>query len=152
MLSLYAAIAGGSVVPVGHDGTDGVGGAVISQEDIDQHLKSPREIFALTAEQIASLTGAHHDAVQGWIKDGLLRATKSPEQHGMPWQVQVADLVNFLIRYTPLASLAISSGSTSRRISADLAKAHVPTLRTSTGRGALVSQVDLVNAIRRVSN
>ena len=98
-------------------------------------------------EQVSSLTGSHVDAVKGWIKDGLLPATKAMDQHGSPWQIHITDLVSFLMTYTPLTTLASQGGSTSRGISATLTKANIPTHRPSSGRGDLVRQSDLIRAV-----
>ncbi len=147
LLALYRAILDGTVKPVGHDGSHGVGGLFLSQSDIDKHINRSTDVPVLNVEQVSSLTGSHVDAVKGWIKDGLLPATKALDLHGSPWQVHITDLVSFLMRYTPLATLAADSGWTSRGISAALSKANIPTHRPSSGRGDLVRQTALIRAV-----
>ena len=106
-------------------------------------------MVTLNVEQVSSMTGSHVDAIKGWIMDGLLPASKALDQHGSPWCVHITDLVSFLMRYTPLATLAADCSSTSRGISAALAKANIPTHRPSSGRGDLVLQAALMKAVLR---
>ena len=147
LVSLYVEIASGSISAVGHDGSEGLGGLLLANADIDQRLSRTSGIPCLTVEQVCSLTGAHTDAVKSWINDELLVATKSLGQHGNPWQVQIADLVNFLMSYASLASLASSCGSTSRGVSSTFARLKIPTHKPASGRGELVRQVDLIRAL-----
>lgn len=147
LLSLYRAILDGAIKPIGHDGSTGAGGLYLSQGDIDSHMSRSTGMLALNIEQVSSLTGSHVDAIKGWIMDGLLPASKAMEQHGSPWCVQIIDLVSFLMTYSPLATLATDCGSTSRGISAALAKANIQTHRPSSGRGDLVLQSALMRAV-----
>ena len=147
LVSLYRSILNGTVKPHGHDGSHGVGGLFLSQSDIDKHINRSTDVPVLNVEQVSSLTGSHVDAVKGWIKDGLLPATKALDQHGNPWQIHITDLVSFLMTYTPLATLASQGGSTSRGISATLTKANIPTHRPSSGRGDLVRQSELIRSL-----
>lgn len=149
LLSLYRAILSGAIKPIGHDGSNGAGGLYLSQSDIDRHMNRSTVMVTLNVEQVSSMTGSHVDAVKGWVKEGLLPATKALDQHGSPWCVQITDLVSFLMRYTPLATLAADCSSTSRGISAALAKANIPTHRPSSGRGDLVLQSALMRAVLR---
>ena len=147
LLSLYRSILDGPVKPLGHDGSHGVGGLFLSQSDIDKHINRSTDVPVLNVAQVSSLTGSHVDSVKGWIKDGLLPATKAMVEHGSPWQIHITDLVSFLMTYTPLATLATQRGSTSRGISATLTKANIPTHRPSSGRGDLVRQSELIRAL-----
>lgn len=147
LVDVYKEIAAGVIRPVGHDGSEGVGGVLLSLSDIDDRMNRSALVPAFTIEQVSSLTGAHPDAIKGWINDGMLLANKAKDQHGAPWQVPIQELVVFLMNYASLAHLAGKCGSTSRGISAMLAKSNVLTYRPSTKRGDLVRQIDLLQGL-----
>lgn len=145
-ISMYEAIAAGSLRPIGHDGSPGVGGLLFSKNDIDLHLNQSIDVLTVTIEQVCVFTGAHRDAVKGWIMDGLLPAKKSTDLHGMPWQIKITDLLSFLMNYSQMAHLAVSCGTTSRRVSSALISAGIMIHKPSSGRGDLVRQTDLIGA------
>jgi hypothetical protein len=148
LVETYRAILAGELVPVGDDGTPGLGGLLFAAKQIDARVASRLIAKALTVQQISVLTSAHYDAVLGWVKAGLLPATQLVDQHGSPWVVELQDLVRFLMTYCPLAGQAAAAGSSSRGLTSTLEKAGVEVLNPTGPRGALVKVSGLIRSIR----
>ncbi len=106
----------------------------------------------LTLQQISVLTSDHYDAVTGWVKAGLLPAVQLVGEHGSPWVVELKDLVGFLLTYSPLASLAGATGSSSRGLVAKPQTMGVSVIARAGPRGALVKVSDLIVSQREAGN
>ncbi|MEY8688727.1 MAG: TniQ family protein [Leptothrix sp. (in: b-proteobacteria)] len=146
---LFVAIEVGSLRPVGIDGSEGIGGVLFEGDDVDARLASRVVARSLTAQQVSALTGAHYDAVRGWIDAGLLPATLEPLEQGAPWVVDIRGLITFLQTYAPLAGQAKQCDSTSRGLASRLERAGVsPVVVGQSGRGALVRISDLLGSLR----
>jgi hypothetical protein len=146
MVELYRSILTGEFAPIGDDGAPGLGGLLFSVDQVDARIASRLVSKGLTLQQISGLTSAHYDAVTAWVRAGLLPATQMLGEHGSPWVVELKDLIGFLLTYTPLASQARSSGSSSRGLAAKLGLIGVQVIETSGPRGALVKVSDLIMA------
>lgn len=149
LLAVYRRIASGELPVAGHDGSAGIAGVYLLKESIEAQTDGSSDTScALTLEQVSLYTGSHYDAVKGWVLDGLLKATAPTTAKATAWQVQIPDLINFLMTYAPLAQLAAKGSTTSRSIASKLNKAGIKTFRPSTGRGDVALQSDLLVAIQ----
>jgi len=152
LVELYRSILSGEFPPVGDDGAAGLGGLLFPVEQVDARIASRLVSKGLTVQQISVLTSAHYDAVAAWVKTGLLPATQLVGEHGSPWVVELKDLVGFLLTYTPLASLAGATGSSSRGLVAKLETIGVSVIAPAGPRGALVKVSDLIESLRHVGS
>ncbi len=146
LIGVYQDIASGAIRAVGSD-VPGIGGLLFLQTDVDERLHSTTDMSRLTLERVSDLTGAHYDAVKGWVSDGILVAMQDKHAPGSPWLVDLPELIKFLMAYTPLAALATSAKTTSRGLQAKLHAAEVPVIQASTGRGLVVKIRDIVSAL-----
>lgn len=147
LFGLYRAIASGELQPVAHDGSSGIGGFLFLRNAVEAKTSSAYVERGLTLEQIKELTSCHYDAVKAWVDMGLLRATQSKSEKGSPWVVDLKDLVQFLMTYTPLSHHASLSDSTSRGITSKLERMGVAPLTSASGRGTLLRMPDLLGAL-----
>lgn len=152
LVSLYRAIAAGELTPIADTIPDGVGGLMFSQREVDKRIASWFVARGLTLQQISALTNSHYDAVKSWVDDGLLPATREPLEQGSPWVVDLQDLVNFLMTFTPLAWQASVTQSSSRGLTGRLQKIGVSPTEPSSGRGALVKLADLFSCLGNSSS
>lgn len=150
LVSLFRAIGSGSMAPVGHDETSGVGGLMFNQSDVDVRIASWFVTRGLTLQQISNLTSAHYDAVKSWVDDGLLRASREPLEHGAPWVVDLKDLITFLQTYSPLAWQATAIDSTTRGLTTRLERIGVPPVMPKSGRGSLAKLPELFKALETI--
>ena len=148
LISLFRAIASGEIVPVAHDESFTIGGMLFSQGAVDKRIASWFVARGLTVEQISGLTGAHYDAVKAWVDMGLLPATREVLEHGSPWIIDLRDFTTFLQTYSPLAFQAKSCDSTTRGLTARLAKIGVTTIDPPGSRGALLKLTDLWHGMK----
>lgn len=144
LVDLYSAIGDGSFMPAGHDGSGVLGGLLFTKSSVQARIASFAVQMRLNVQQVSELTGNHYDAVKGWIDNGLLPASKCSDLQGHPWLVDLRDLVQFLLRFSPLACLAKQVGSSSRGLSAALVRRGVQTAVGDQERGAVVRIGDLV--------
>jgi hypothetical protein len=140
---LCRSIGEGSFRPTGHDGSGLLGGLLFSRDEVQARIASFSVQVLLTAQQISHQTGAHYDAVKAWIDTGMLPATQSLSLQGRPWMVKLRHFVQFLLHFSPLASLAEQLRSSSRGLADDLARRGVCTTGAMK-RGAVVRIGDLV--------
>jgi hypothetical protein len=150
LIGLFRAIAAGEIVPIGHDESLTIGGMMFSQDSVDKRIASWFVARGLTVEQVSDLTGAHYDAVKGWIDMGLLPATREPLEHGSPWVVDLRDFTSFLQSYTALATQAKACESSTRGMTARLTRLGVPIIEPANGRGTLVKLSDMWSALKSV--
>lgn len=149
LLALFRAVAAGELKPMDYEEGLSIGGLRFAQDEVDQRIASWFVERGLTAQQVSALTGAHYDAVKGWIDSGLLLATQEPLEQGAPWVVDIRDLITFLQTYAPLAWQARLCESTSRGLAGRLERAGISPLGSEqSGRGALVRISDLLGALR----
>lgn len=148
LVGLFRAIAAGELKPMDYEEGLGIGGLRFAQDEVDQRIASWYVERGLTAQQVAALTGAHYDAVKGWIDAGLLPATQEPMEQGAPWVVDIRDLITFLQTYAPLAWQARQCESSSRGLVSRLERAgFCPVVLKQSGRGALVRISDLLGSL-----
>lgn len=147
LFELFRSIESGELTPVAHDGTEGIGGFCFQRQAIESKVSSAYVERGLTLEQIKQLTSCHYDAVKAWVELGLLKATQSQAEQGSPWVVELKDLVQFLMTYTPLSHHATINGSTSRGITSKLEGIGVFPLAPASGRGATVRLSDIFVAL-----
>lgn len=150
LIGLFRAIAAGEIVPIGHDENMTIGNMAFSQDAVDKRIASWFVARGLTVEQVSDLSGAHYDAVKGWIDMGLLPATREPLEHGSPWVIDLRDFTSFLQTYTALASQAKACESSTRGMTAHLTRLGVPVIEPSNGRGTLVKLSDMWSAFKSV--
>jgi|GEM_PF-4514661 len=144
LIDLFVDIGDGSFMPAGHDGSGVVGGLLFTKGSVQTRIASFAVQVQLNVQQISELTGAHYDAVKSWIDSGLLPASRSTDLQGQPWLVELSDLVQFLLHFSPLASLAKQVNSSSRGLAAALARRGLQTAAGDQQRGAVVRLSDLV--------
>jgi len=143
LIGLFRSICAGKLNPIGHDENFSIGGLMFSQSEVDERIASWFVARGLTLQQVSALTGAHYDAVKGWVEDGLLPASREPLEQGSPWVIDLHALTTFLLSYTPLATLAKSCKTTSRSLHSRLEMSGITPVETVAGRGALVKLSDL---------
>ncbi len=148
LLGLFRAIASGEILPVDHDESLTIGGMMFSQDAVDERIASWFVVRGLTVEQVSDLTGAHYDAVKGWIDMGLLPATREPLEHGSPWVIDLRDFTSFLQTYTALASQAKICNSTTRGLTGCLNRLGVSIIDPPNHRGTLLKLSDLWNVLK----
>lgn len=150
LLDLFRAIAAGELLPIGFEEGLSIGGLRFAVDEVDQRIASWYVDRGLTAQQVAALTGAHYDAVKGWIEEGLLPATREPLDQGAPWVVDLRELITFLQTYAALAWQAKSCKSSSRGLTSRLERAGIsPVDAEHSGRGTLVRIGDLFASLGR---
>lgn len=148
LIGLFRAIAAGEIVPVGHDESLTIGSLAFTQKEVDARIASWFVARGLTVEQVSDVTGSHSDAVKAWVDMGLLKASREPLEHGSPWVIELRDLATFLQTYSPLAYQARGCESTTRGLTARLARAGVTAIKPPGSRGALLKMSDLWRSMK----
>ena len=149
LIDLFRAIAAGELIPVDHDDCLSIGGLMFAQDEVDQRIASWFVERGLTIQQVSALTGAHFDAVRGWVEAKLLPATREPLEQGAPWIIDLRDLVTFLQTYAPLARHAKTCSSSTRGLVTRLRNIGVtPLASEGAERGVLVKLADVFNALK----
>ena len=149
LIGLFRAIASGELTPVDHDEMLNIGELMFAQDEVDSRIASWFVERGLTVQQVSGLTGAHYDAVKGWVDLGLLVATREPMEQGAPWVIDLRDLITFLQTYVPLAHQAKACNSTTRGLTSRLASFGVmPIEPEGAGRGSLLKLTDLLKGLK----
>lgn len=117
------------------------------EADIKRELRPGRHSLDWTAYDVATITGWKHQCVTQWCKLGLLEARSEPHGRGVGFLISPASLAKFQGEYVPVATLAKSRGSSSRKLLAEFEIRGIKTCGSesegSTSRGHLVSLADL---------
>jgi hypothetical protein len=142
MVDLCRSISDGSFAAAGHDGTGVIGGILFSKHQVQERIASFSVGVHLNMQQISALTGAHYDAVKTWVDTGVLPAKRTTHQAN-PNLVDLRDFVQFLLEYSPLASLAPQLGSSSRGLAELFTRRDVQLVGQGERRGVLVRIRDL---------
>ena len=148
LIGLFRSIHSGELTPIGHDESFSIGGMMFSQPEVDERIASWFVARGLTLQQVSALTGAHYDAVKGWVEMKLLPATREPLEQGAPWVVDLQEFTTFLQTYTPLAWHVNTCLSSSRGLTSRLARLGVKAIEFEGGRGTLMKLEDLFNALK----
>ncbi|KIC35913.1 hypothetical protein RA26_14615 [Leisingera sp. ANG-M7] len=117
------------------------------EADIKWELRSGRHSLDWTAQDVAEITGWKHQCVTQWCKLGLLEARSVPHGRGVGFLISPASLAKFQGEYVPVATLAKSSASSSRKLLAEFADRGIGTYGAEsdgmTSRGHLVRLSEL---------
>ncbi|MDM0046802.1 TniQ family protein [Variovorax dokdonensis] len=148
LVQAYREIASGNLLPIGWDGSAGIGGLAFDHAEVARHISS-RALCGttLTLQQVADLTDTHYDAVKGWVESGILVAQRPQGGVASPWVVDMEALVQFLMTFTPVAHHAKVLGSSSRGLLARLSEREVRAVNPNAERGPLLRLSDLVSTL-----
>ena len=121
------------------------------ETDVRRELRSGRHSLDWTAHDVAEITGWKPQCVTHWCKLGLLEARSVPHGRGAVFLISPASLARFQGEFVPVATLAKSRSSSSRKLLAEFAKHGIKTCGAesdgTTSRGHLVRLSDFGCAI-----
>ncbi len=118
---------------------------------VEELLRSERHSLDWTANDVAKLTGWKAQAVTHWCKLGLLGSRTVPHGPSESFLVKPQQLAIFQSEYMPVATLARSRGTTSRKLLSDFESKGIEThgaqIEGKTTRGHLVKLSDLASLL-----
>ncbi|WP_253285931.1 hypothetical protein [Ruegeria sp. HKCCD5851] len=144
-------ICDGSVAAALEDQDVKLGDFRFQKSDVENVLRSERHSLDWTANDVARLTGWKAQAVTHWCKLGLLGSRKVPHGPSEAFLVRPQQLAIFQSEYMPVATLARSRGTTSRKLLSDFESKGIEThgaqMEGKTTRGHLVKLSDLASLL-----
>ncbi|NOC85380.1 TniQ family protein [Ruegeria sp. HKCCD6428] len=151
LMHVLQKISTGVIKPVVAEENMRLGEFHFSVSDIDRELGTQRLSKDWTANDVAKLTGWKAQAVTHWCKLGLLGSRKVPHGPSESFLVRPQQLAIFQSEYMPVATLARSRGTTSRKLLSDFESKGIEThgaqMEGKTTRGHLVKLSDLASLL-----
>lgn len=145
LLAIFRSITLGTIRARRFDPDQRLGEALFSEKEISDMLAANGAPKAITAGEVARMTGWKPECVTHWCAEGLLRSTQGRVGGADAWLIAPADLAQFQQKYLVLADVAEQCQTTSQALISRLAGRGISTVGAKTvgktARGHLLSVV-----------
>ncbi len=148
LIQIFQRIFDCEIVPVNANSEVLLGKFQYLKSDVERELSKGRFSKDWTAQDVARITGWKPQSVVHWCKLGLLEAREVSHGPNKGYLISPEQLAQFQSTFVPVAVLAGSRRTTSRRLLGLLAKSQIETYgaqkEAQTSRGHLVRLSDLM--------
>lgn len=142
LLAVFRAIKSGTIQARNFGSEQRLGDALFSEEEISNILAAHGAPSAMTAGEVAKITGWKAESVTHWCAEGLLVSTRGRVGGAEAWLIATSDLAHFQQKYLVLADVAEQCQTTSRALISRLAGQGISTVGAKpvgkTARGHLL--------------
>ncbi|WP_136635931.1 TniQ family protein [Pseudooceanicola onchidii] len=143
LLAVFRAIKSGTIHARHFDSGQRLGDALFSEKEISDLLAAQGAPSAMTAGEVAKITGWRPECVTHWCAAGLLPSTQGRVGGADAWLIAPEDLAQFQQKYLVLADVAEQCQTTSRALISRLAGRGISPVGAKTvgktARGHLLS-------------
>ncbi len=143
LLAVFRAIKSGTIQARHFGSEQRLGDALFSEREISDLLAAQGAPSAMTAGEVAQITGWRPECVTHWCAEGLIVSTHGRVGGANAWLIAPADLAQFQREYLVLADVAEQGQTTSRALISRLAGQGISTVGAKavgkTARGHLLS-------------